>query len=307
MSPAATAVRGTIDDAMDVDTLPEDYGRFLIHGPQGAGKTRLSSTIAQLGKTLFIDTTGERGVRSFKGAPWARNIEVKRPRSITEFDDYFWLLDSGKHDFACVVVDSLTGIQKMAMRFMLGHSETAVREIRQGTAPADQRTWGQTLDIMVDTATFWYGLADGNRQHPMHVVMTAQTTYETDDKGYIIGRSPDVQRGAKSITLASPDYIMYVEEEGDLNYDSDGQEGVRHIARFGAHPGYRTKARVPFHLEGRMPRVIGRAPLDPKHPEKGYKSPDLAQLSKVLGIGGTAAPSTPVAAAADTNEKENSK
>ena len=138
----------------DVDDLPDDHGRWLIHGPQGSGKTRLASTIAECGKTLFLDFTGEKGVRSFKGAPYAKDIEVIRPPSITDFDDVFWALNKGEHDYKAVIVDSLTAVQKMTMRFLLKHDETAVREIRQGTAPADIRTWGQSLDVMVSLGVY---------------------------------------------------------------------------------------------------------------------------------------------------------
>lgn len=252
-----------------------DYGRWLIHGPQGSGKTTLASTIAGLGKTLFLDFVGEKGTRSFQGAPHAKNIDVARPQSITALDDLFWRLDRGEHDYAAVVIDSLTSVQKMTMRYLLGHDETAVREIKQGTAPADIRTWGQALDIMVDTATFWFGLADGNREHPMHVVMTAQTKIVEDDDGDSV-RIPDVQKGALSITCAAPDYIVYcdVEENPDHIVD-DSVEPVNHIVRFGSHPGYRTKARLPYHLRGKVPPILGR-----KQPT------NLATLSRLLGVGG---------------------
>lgn len=262
-------------DLHGVDELPNDYGRFLIHGPQGSGKTTLAATVAGLGKTLFLDLTGERGVRSFRGSPHASNIRVIRPESVTAIDDIFWELSAGKHDFKAVVVDSLTALQKMTMRYLLGHDETAVREIRQGTAPADIRTWGQALDVMTDTATFWYGLADAQRDNPLHVVMTAQTKVTEDDFGNTI-RTPDVQRGALSITLAAPDYILYtdVEENPDAMAD-EGEAPVHHIVRFGSDPEYRIKARLPYSLRGRMPNVLGRK-----------KPTSLADLSKVLGLGG---------------------
>jgi len=279
-------------DLMGMEDVPEDYGRWLIHGPQGSGKTTLASTLAALGPMLYIDLVGEKGIRSFKGAPYADNITVVRPNSITKLDELFWALDKGDakdaegRPFVSVCVDSLTSVQKMAMRFMLGHSETAVREIVKGNNPADQRTWGQTLDIMTDMATFWYGLADGNRARPMHVVMTAQTKVVDDEITLTTTRTPDVQRGALSITLASPDYIIYAEEEEDLdNADDDGNVPTRYVLKFGGHPGYRTKARIPVPLRGKLPSVIGRA-WDEK--ANAYKSPDLAQLSRILGIGGAA-------------------
>lgn len=264
------------------DDLPDDYGRWLIHGIQGSGKTALASTIAELGPTLYIDLVGEKGVRSFKGAPHAKNIEIVRPTTITALDDIFWVLNSGDHHFKAVVIDSLTSVQKMAMRFMLGHDETAVREIRRGGAPADQRTWGQTLDIMVDTATFWYGLADGNRDKPIHVVMTAQTKItESEDTG-MVTRVPDVQRGALPITLATADYIIYTDiEENQEAVSDDSQPPVHHIARFGNNTDYRIKARIPYRLRGKLPSVLGR-----KTP------PSLAALSRVLGVGGVPAART---------------
>lgn len=270
-----------------VEDVKEDYGRWLIHGPQGSGKTTLASTIAQLGKTLFIDLVGEKGTRSFRGAPYAKNIEVVRPLSVTALDDIFWALDAGDSGYNAVIIDSLTAVQKMTMRYLLGHSETAVREIKQGTAPADMRTWGQSLDVMQDTATFWYGLADGNRAHPMHVIMTAQTKIQDDEIAMTTTRTPDVQKGALSLTLAAPDYILYTEEEENIDaIGDDNAPATRHIVRFGGHPGYRTKARVPYDLRGKLPSIIGR----------GQNPPDLAKLSQVLRIGGAAATPTKKAA-----------
>lgn len=286
------ASKGTLAglDLMGLDDVPNDAGRWLIHGPQGSGKTTTASTIARLGPTLYIDLTGEKGIRSFKGAEYASNITVVRPNSATQFDDLFWELDKGTakdaqgRPFVAVVVDSLTAIQKMSMRFALGHSETAVREIKQNAAPADQRTWGQTLDIMQDFATFWYGLADGNRDAPLHVVMTAQTKITDDEIAATTTRTPDVQKGALSIVLAAPDYIVYTEEEDDIEHvRDDGTIPTRHIMRFGGHPGYRTKARIPIPMRGKIPAVIGR----------GKSGPDLATLSKHLGIGGATLPAEP--------------
>lgn len=263
----------SIQSANDV---AQDYGRWLIHGPQGSGKTTLASTIAEAGKTLFVDFTGEKGIRSFKGAPYVKNLDVARPDSITALDDLFWWLDKGNHDYIAVVLDSLTSIQKMTMRFLLGHDETAVREIKQGTAPADIRTWGQSLDVMIDTATFWFGLADGNREKPMHVIMTAQTKITEDEDTGNVTRTPDVQRGALSITLAAPDYILYTDVEENMDaIGDDSLPPVNHIVRFGSHPGYRTKARLPYQLRGKIPPILGR------------RSPaSLVSLSRALEIGG---------------------
>nr|DAV81450.1 MAG TPA: AAA domain protein [Caudoviricetes sp.] len=280
-------------DIVDVNEEQPDFGRWLILGPQGGGKTTLASTIGELGKTLFIDLMGEKGTKSFRNAPYAKNIDVIRPESITALDDVFWALDKGGHPYKAVVIDSLTAAQKMTMRFLTGASETAVREIRQGTAPADQRTWGQSLDIMTDMAVFWYGLADGNRSHPMHVVMTAQVKMIEDEINGGVRRQPDVQKGALSIVRATPDYIVYADVEENIDAISDeSQPSTNHIVRFGTNPDYGTKARLPFDLRGKIPEVLGR-----------NKPVTLGSLSKVLGVGGVSA-KKPASKTATTNKKE---
>lgn len=279
----------------DVAAMGEDYGRWLIHGPQGSGKTVLASTIAECGPTLFIDLTGEKGIRSFRGAPYEKNIKIVRPVSVTALDDVFWALAAGDHPYKAVVVDSLTAVQKMTMRFLLGHDETAVREIRQGTAPADIRTWGQALDVMTDTATFWYGLADAGRPQPVHVVMTAQTKPVEDENTGMVVRTPDVQKGALSITLAAPDYIVYTDVEENIDHLADDSlPPVTHIVRFGANPNYRTKARLPYGLRDKIPPVLGR-----------QTPPNLTTLSRVLGIGGI--PAAKATASSKPEKKEASK
>lgn len=280
-------------DIVDVNEEQPDFGRWLILGPQGGGKTTLASTIGELGKTLFIDLMGEKGTKSFRNAPYAGNIDVIRPESITALDDVFWALDKGGHPYKAVVIDSLTAAQKMTMRFLTGASETAVREIRQGTAPADQRTWGQSLDIMTDMAVFWYGLADGNRSHPMHVVMTAQVKMIEDEINGGVRRQPDVQKGALSIVRATPDYIVYADVEENIDAISDeSQPSTNHIVRFGTNPDYGTKARLPYDLRGKIPEVLGRK-----------KPVTLGSLSKVLGVGGVSA-KKPASKTATTNKKE---
>lgn len=274
---------------MGVDEVPNDRGKWIIHGPQGGGKSTLASTIAGLGKTLYIDLVGEKGIRSFQGSESAKNIVIVRPTSIMQLTDIYDSLAKGLGGFQCVVVDSLTSVQKMAMRFMLNYSETAAREIQKGSNPADQRTWGQTLDIMTDIATFWFELADATRDHPLHVVMTAQTKILEDEiAGEVTNRTLDVQRGALSIVRAAADYILYCEGEYDVDAepDDDGNVPARYIVRVGYHPGYSTKARIPEDRRGKIPAIYGRK-----------STPNLTQLSRALGIGGVP-PAAPRKAAA---------
>ena len=68
---------------------------------------------------------------------------------------------------------------------------------------------------------------------------------------------------------------------------------MNHVVRFGANSEYRTKARVPVHLRGKIPTVLGR-----KEPTS------LAKLSRVLGIGGVPAQPKKAAAGAQSTEEK---
>lgn len=156
----------------------------------------------------------------------------------------------------------------------------------------DIRTWGQSLDVMQDMATFWFGLADAQRDHPMHVVFTAQTKLIEDEETGSMRRVPDVQKGALSMMLAAPDYIVYCDVIENIDaIGDDTLPATHHVVRFGSNPGYRTKARVPHNLRGRIPTVLGR-----KRPTS------LATLSTLLGVGG--APQRQAAATAAVKTAE---
>jgi hypothetical protein len=259
----------------------EDYGSWLLYGPQGSGKTVLASTIAQVGPTAFIDLMGEHGVKSFLGAPWAPNITVFRPTSVTQIDNLYWALRRGNHPFKAVIIDSFTSAQRLSMRFLQGDTETAIREINRGRAPATFGVWGQALEVMGDLATYFCDLAAASHEQPLHVVLISQAkTVENELEG-IIERIPDVQKGAVSSILTSPDYVLWtqVEKNPDADGGDDSVPPMLHTALFGEHPGYRTKARIPYDLHGKLPHVLGR----------GGSSVDLYKLSKVLRIKGVPA------------------
>lgn len=247
-----------------------DRLKMLLHGPQGAGKSYLASSIAELGKTLFIDFVGEEGTDSFRGTPWEGNIDIVRPDSIVDLEPLYKDLARGDHDYEALVLDSLTAAQKSAMRMLLGYEEDAMSELRKGKAGPSMQSWGMLLEIMTDIATFWYALASNTRPRPLHVVMTAQTKPLEDDLGET-RLCPDVSKGSRSVVMATPSYVGYCDFEPV--YNDEGEEELRHVLRLGPSTRFATKARIPVPLQKKIPATLGLgAPLR------------LASLVKALGI-----------------------
>lgn len=237
-----------------------DRMKMLLHGQQGSGKSFLASSIAELGKTLYIDFVGEEGTDSFRGALWEGNIDIVRCESIVDMEPLYKELARGAHDYEALVIDSLTAAQKTAMRYILGWDESAMSEITRGKTGASMQTWGTILEIMTDVATFWYGLAANTRPKPLHVIMTAQTKPLEDDLGET-RLSPDVSKGSRSVVMATPSYVGYCDFEE--TYDEEGNEVMKHVLRLGPSMRYATKARIPVPLQKKVPPVLGlgAAPL----------------------------------------------
>lgn len=270
MTTAAFSIPGV--SIIPSNEMKPDKMRVLIHGFPGSGKTYYASTIAELGKTLFIDLVGEKGTRSFAGSAWASNIDIARPSSIVELTAIYKALAKGGHPYQAVVLDSLSASQKSASRFILGFEEDAVSEIKKGRSGPDMRAWGNILEIMTDLCTFWMSLADGSRAAPIHVVFTSQTKGHEDDEGNT-RLYPDVSKGSRAIAMAAPDYVLFADWE-EVSADDGSGMLMKHVVRIGPNPDIATKARIPVNLHNKVPDVLGLSatPLS------------LATLAKTLGV-----------------------
>lgn len=248
--------------------------KVLIYGEPGSGKTRLASTIADQGaKTLFLDFVGEHGTASFAGSPYHENIDVYQVDTVEALDKVYYFLKAGKHDYDALVVDSLTAMQNYAERFAQGFQETSIKEISRGTqSQSSFQVWGKSNMVMTEVAKFFSDLASPTSVRPIDVVFIAHATAKNNDISGEVERTIAVQSGARAGILAAMDFVLFTEVipnmEGDPEVDPS-----QHIVRFGAHPGYATKARVPQDKLGKVPTILG------------LKSPlSLTKLGGALGI-----------------------
>lgn len=174
-------VRGRIKRASEF----EPNQNILIYGATGVGKTRLSATAP---KPLIIDVD-EKGTDSVR-----RDIDpfVIRCEFWGEINDIYWFLQSGEHDYDTVVLDGVTGLQTLAVNFVLGDeaSRDASRDPDMPTRP----TWAKVGQLMKTQITNFRNL-------PMNTIFTAadrarESGEGDEDEIMVVGPavSPSIQK-----------------------------------------------------------------------------------------------------------------
>lgn len=270
---------------MSPSKVTKNRGKWLIHGKPGTGKTTLGSTIAMNQPALLIDLIGERGTASFDGMPQCKNIDVVQPDTIEQLNQVLTYLDQGDHKYQAVILDSLTSVRRMALAFFEKRSGWTVTDYQNGKdKPTDLKTWGMTKSVAEDVGINTFDLASGRRslqktpsgkpKHPMDVVLISQVTTEGDpEKGDPLTQTIDVQKGARSAIIAASDFMLhtYLEVDPSTEYNEDPK--YKHVVRVGSHSEMATKSRIPPHLQGKVPRVLGRK-----------RTANLHNLSILLGI-----------------------
>lgn len=230
-------------DIIDLDDSGPDKFKGLFHGPQGAGKTTLATSIAETCKTVVIDLPGEKGIKSIKKMPYSKNIKLLRPTSTDQLTEIFWDLqtDDGPVKGAeAVVLESASAYSQMCIRKILGIPEDTVRPIGQSVKGMQIQDWGTLLAYMTDLATFWYGLADGTTANPLHVIMTCQSKRVLDEDTGEWKVTLDLSEGSRGPVLSSPDYIGYCFIEPGESDDPE-KEVWEYKVRFGPHDTISTK------------------------------------------------------------------
>lgn len=106
----------------------------LLYGRSGTGKTTLSGTFPKL---LVLDI-GERGTDSISDT----DAEVIKITDWQQFEDVFFELREGNHDFKSVSVDSLHSLQALAIRKVKADAK------KNDDDQTSQRDFGQASGLM---------------------------------------------------------------------------------------------------------------------------------------------------------------
>lgn len=114
-----------------------DWLSIAVYGRSGTGKTTFAGTAP---KPLLILDVNDRGTISVKDQPETYVLSIEKWE---DFEEVYWYLKSGNHNFQSVAMDTLTQLQDLAIRQVVGgeSSGTVISQRAWGAVSALMKTW----------------------------------------------------------------------------------------------------------------------------------------------------------------------
>lgn len=224
-----------------------EHLKALFYAQNGKGKTYLGASGPR--KVLIVDCN-ERGtlsVSNFKG------VDVFPVEVWTDIDLAYWHLHSAEHQYQTVVIDTVTSLAQLCMKFVLG--DEASRDPTKDPEMPTKRDWGKVGELMRTVILNFRNL-------DMHVVFLAQerrgfTDDEDSDAPEVF---PEVSPSIRTTLTASVDIIgrLYVKEVTRKGEGDKKQTVPSYRMQVGPSERYTTKNRVP--RARKLPPVIQLGP-----------------------------------------------
>jgi AAA domain len=229
--------------AEEIRPVSENSDRLtmVVYGRNGTGKTTFACS-SKL-RTLVIDCNekGTQSVRKFtdkNGIPHDKFILG----SFDRLDWVYWYLRAGEHPYEVVVIDTITMLATMGMKWVL--KDDADRDIGRDPMMPDKRHWGKLGEMLKDAILKFRNLSE-HPTHPVHVIFTAQekTTYNEDEEEgeSRVETHPEISPSPRSTLLSAVAIIGRIyTREVELRNGSKKQERRMLL---GTHPQYVSKNR----------------------------------------------------------------
>lgn len=167
-----------------------------------------------------------------RGSDTVRNFDNVTVYPMTKYDDLdpaYWYLKNGKHNHEVVVIDTMTMLATIGMKWVL--KDDIERDLDRDPLTPDKRSWGKLGEAMKETILRFRNL-------PMHVIFLCQektTTSDDDDGGTVIEVHPELSPAPRSTLLSAVGTIgrLYIKE-----VEKDEKTVIQRRMLLGAHPKY---------------------------------------------------------------------
>jgi len=226
------------------DTL---FLNILVYGVTGSGKTHLAGTAADCEATspvLLVDF--EAGTLTIRG----KAVDIVRPRSWADVQEVYDMLASGKSGYRCVVLDTLTEMQRaLSLASIVGSGASA--EDLEATPVPTRQDWLRTGDQMRKVIRAFRNLAyQDDPEARMHVLMLAHE--RSDERLGVVCPQLSGQLGVEAGAFVDVLARLTTFEETD----DEGNTRLRRYLLLSEHVSEETKMRYLAKARGVQARGI---------------------------------------------------
>jgi len=196
---------------------------MCLYGRNKVGKTVFSCSSSL--KTLIIDCN-EKGYASVRKRP---NVEVYEVTRWEDLDPIYWFLRGGKHDYQVIVIDTITMLMSIGIKWVL--KDDFDRDMSRDPLTPDRRVYLKNGEIMKDAIIKFRNL-------PYHIIFNAQekTTTDEDEEGNtLIETHPELSPAPRSVLLSATNIVgrIYVSE-----VEIKGKKVMERRILLGSRPKY---------------------------------------------------------------------
>lgn len=204
---------------------------ILVYARNKVGKTRFSCD-SELRTLLILSERGRASIRRF-----GDRVDVYRVRRWEDVDPIYWMARSGDHPYEVFVIDSVTSLAEICMRFVLKEQDD--RDFTREPKTPDQRTWGRMGTLIGEFVTRFANLASSETGPSYYIIFTAQEREketEEDDGSTTVLRHPSLSPRPLNVLLGVVDIIgrMYVKQ----TVDKQGNDIFERRMLLGPHEEY---------------------------------------------------------------------
>lgn len=225
--------------------------KIVVYGRSSTGKTTFASSFP--GPLLLIDCN-DKGTDSVTDV---KALDVLPATTYEEVKQAYWMLESGKHPYKTVIIDTMSMLQEFIIRKVLEEANKGDEEAG-GWGTMTKKEWGEVSTILkADISHF--------RDLSMNVVFVAQDRVSNSDdgagdEGQIAPEvGPRLMPSVASYLNAAVDVIgnTFIREQVSViktGMKKTEKRKIQYCMRIGPHSSYITKVRKPKGIE--VPRYI---------------------------------------------------